>query len=199
MKYQFLILVLATTVSMTSFASSRVESVISQSTDEQLTKVVDLEKTLINGKRELTHLEKQLEKIQSMNDYQKGLISFRNDVAVMAIASALAVAGSYTLQEQKMARFKNSGKVFTHPGEAETALGVLGLTGAALSGVTLIGAEIGVLVTKDEATNLQSTIKKLKINIDKKTRELQKEVVILCEQEPRHEACYLDIVTLFNN
>jgi hypothetical protein len=188
---KLIVAMLVLSFSVSAFSSSRVDETINESTDEQIKKIEDLQKSLNLGKIELAKVESQLVIAENESEDHRFYLKFRNQAALAAIASAVSIAGSFYLQEKRLAAFNKSGKYFSHPGNTETLLAVIGLSGFTVTSLATIGFEIGVLLTKDEVKSVQETMKSLENSLNLKTIELNKETKILCEKDQRNRGCYL--------
>lgn len=182
--------------STAALASSRVDNAIYTSTEERISKIIELEKKLVAGKKELTKFETQLNEVKNSSAAHKSFVSIRNGAGIAVLTAALALGGSLALQAGRVSTAKTTGKRLVDPTDNEYALGFIGLIGLPIASLFAVGGEVGVLLTKDEASQVLVTIKELKSSLTNKSNELTKEIEVLCKADPRREVCYLDLSSI---
>lgn len=162
------IFIIAILLMSSAFAKTRVESVSSEDISDRLSKIEELQGYLSLAKKDLVGIEQTLAKASAQEKNEKTFVIIRDIAAATAALSFYNTVGAIKL-----------------PIDPWTLL----MTGIGASTVT-VGAEVGVLLSKNEAKSLREKTKELKDRINSRQTELQTEVKILCKEEPRHKLCY---------
>ncbi len=198
MFHKCLTIALVLSFSTAAFSSNRVNESIASTSEERLTKIVELQNNLVKGRKEIANFETELSKVQKSSENHKSYVSIRNTSAIVLAASTIAIGASMLIQSKRMGIYKLSGRL-PNPTDAEEAFAIIGLIGIPASALFVAGSEVGVLLTKDEATQLISNLNELKKSLENQSKEFVKELDLLCKADPRHEVCYLDhSYVLFN-
>ncbi len=183
MKKGFIVaLISSCLMSSAVFASSRVDSVISESTSQQLDLIDDLTREIALGEAQLKVLDQDLQIAAQKHPGHEVLLKTRNIAGVTTLVS-LATAGVGGL----IVQFGHAGPSGPR-GAGAVALGA-GATVAVISGIVAALSEGGVLLTPSEADQLREEIKNLKSITAMRKKQLSRETEILCRNAPTHELC----------
>ncbi len=161
------------------FASSKIDSLVSEDTLNRLNTIENLQKSLDISTKEIIEFEKSLLKAEKVAGREKVFVIIRNTMGVAA-AGSFALSGTLLLKRGGGSEGSLYNILF---GQAMAVVGA-GAT------VVAIGSEVGVYFSKNEAKSLLIKTKELKLKIKNQETSLKTEIAFLCKDDPRHQLCY---------
>lgn len=173
------ILLLSLLLISNCFASSKIDSLVSEDTLNRLNTIENLQKSLDISTKEIIEFEKSLLKAKKVAGREKVFVIIRNTMGVAA-AGSFALSGTLLLNRGGGSEGSLYNILF---GQAMAVVGA-GAT------VVAIGSEVGVYFSKNEAKSLLIKTKELKLKIKNQETSLKTEIGILCKDDPRHQLCY---------
>ena len=180
------VLTLILAINSNVFASSRTDDAIYNASEVRLNKIDSLKSDLKKLDAQRSQVNKDLVEALNKNKNQKVFLKVRNAAVVgtaVAIPIGVGIATGDTVMSIVGIALNGMPSKVSVGGAAAVAIGVVGA-------VVIVGAETGVLLNRNEAKNLVSTLESLKRQISITNHNLDKEVGILCKTETRHQLCY---------
>lgn len=166
------LLMILTLTTQASFASSRTDELVNKDATDRLQKILELKNTIKKNDAALSILEKELLEEIIKADKQK---TAKIVLAVGTVGMALSAA-----------YIKMHGPRYgVMPDEA-----FLGLFGFVTSSVVTVSGGAKYLFNINDAEILLKKVRELKAANKMDERNLNKEIALLCVEDPRQELCY---------
>lgn len=161
-------------ISQASFATSRVAGLVSSDIDSRLTEIGTLKNNIKSAQFNLSSLEVKLAEEQKKESRN------RTAIRISKISGAVAVASMTALYLVRIGP-----KVLETPGVVKfTSMTALAST------LTAITAGSLAFFTFDEATEVRQNIKTVISHLEDDRIQLNKEISLLCRDQPQHKECY---------